>query len=437
MDMKKILILAALAALVSCQKESPAAEAEKKDAAPVTFELSANYSGDAPATKAIKTGWEAGDVIFVILSGVPAPKHLEMHYDGSSWTVKEMRDYSQMLEPGSLGLSEGDSGMMRAIYYPFNDNAFLYRTSNVDFHIRNDDNGAQLGGSYYLTATLRYEVRDGKVSGAFNMTIPEGFVQFWIEDPSAATSASTRYMHLSMGGVMRSEVQGIMQSTDLKTHNYQFGSELAGYPYNGGWLFSGILDENYESDYGDAFYFMLDEMDGMDHVSSKNLFVPGKTLQSHSAVVLPALTSSRWVEVGQDITVELRHPGPPVGEWSTCGYMSDYPNYLGDTRNFADANSLGLVIPSAEQWNLLFTLPSCIVKAGIWGVGRVFWGEDGGMIFVHEGRYWTSTPGKAVVIEGARVEVYDEPDPSRLLGVRSLKSPTTPTFNGFGSEQTY
>ena len=60
MDMKKIfaLALAALAALVSCQKESNSPEPQPQAQPKIVFELTANYSGDAPATKAIKTGWD-------------------------------------------------------------------------------------------------------------------------------------------------------------------------------------------------------------------------------------------------------------------------------------------------------------------------------------------------------------------------------------------
>ncbi len=98
MDMKKIfaLALAALAALVSCQKESNSPEPQPQAQPKIVFELTANYSGDAPATKAIKTGWEAGDVIFVFFEGVEAPKHLQMRYDGTAWTTVEMNGDSPL-----------------------------------------------------------------------------------------------------------------------------------------------------------------------------------------------------------------------------------------------------------------------------------------------------------------------------------------------------
>ena len=58
MDMKKFfaLALAALAALVSCQKESYSPEPQPQTQPKIVFELTASYSDNAPATKAVKTG---------------------------------------------------------------------------------------------------------------------------------------------------------------------------------------------------------------------------------------------------------------------------------------------------------------------------------------------------------------------------------------------
>ena len=74
--MMKKLIFATLTALalVACNKldfdiTSP------EDATPIqiTFNLSATHP-DGAATKAVKTGWENEDVIFVFFNNVPAPK---------------------------------------------------------------------------------------------------------------------------------------------------------------------------------------------------------------------------------------------------------------------------------------------------------------------------------------------------------------------------
>ena len=69
--MKKylILLLAAATVLVSCGTEiiGPDNSNETAQSAPITFKLAANHPD---ATKAVKSGWENGDAIFVFFSGV-------------------------------------------------------------------------------------------------------------------------------------------------------------------------------------------------------------------------------------------------------------------------------------------------------------------------------------------------------------------------------
>ncbi len=157
MDMKKIfaLALAALAALVSCQKESNSPEPQPQPQSKIVFELTASYSDESPATKAIKT----------------------MRYDGTAWTTVEMNGDTE----GAIGLANGNEGLMRALYLPFgSDSKISTDNSNSRFFI--DNNNPFARESYWLTGTLHYVVINNKVSGAFNMTIPEGFVQFYVED---------------------------------------------------------------------------------------------------------------------------------------------------------------------------------------------------------------------------------------------------------------
>ena len=112
--MKKylILILAAASVLVSCGKEplNPGNGNETVQTAPVTFNLTANHPD---ATKAVKTGWESGDAIFVFFTGAAAPKHLKMTYNGSTWTSAEYDGATQMA--GALGLKNGNSKRAKQI----------------------------------------------------------------------------------------------------------------------------------------------------------------------------------------------------------------------------------------------------------------------------------------------------------------------------------
>ena len=118
--MKKlfILITAAAAAMLSCTKETLAPEVETETFTPITFNLTAKQSDD---TRAVKTNWQAGDAIFVFFDKVSAPKYLKMRFDGTDWSSEEYD--GETVTPGALGLSNGSSGTMSAVYLPFGSNA--------------------------------------------------------------------------------------------------------------------------------------------------------------------------------------------------------------------------------------------------------------------------------------------------------------------------
>ena len=70
---------------------------------------------------------------------------------------------------------------MRAIYLPFGADATV---------VADGDNFKFSKGtcSYYLTATQSYTVDNGSISGTFSMALPDGFMLFYYEDASAATT---------------------------------------------------------------------------------------------------------------------------------------------------------------------------------------------------------------------------------------------------------
>ncbi|MBP3203283.1 MAG: hypothetical protein J6M31_06755 [Bacteroidales bacterium] len=227
--MKKYFVWAfiVLASLVSCGKEVPGKPDETGEA--VVFNLEAVHP-DGADTKAVKTGWDNGDVIFVFFNKAAAPNYLKMTYDGSSWTSSEYAGATAT--PGTLGLKNGDTGTMRAVYLPFGGEETV-SADGTSFVFGNTDY------TYYLTATLPYTVEDNKVSGAFDMAIPEGYVQFFVEYSEPLSPAELREPHLTPQGIARIDGEG-----NIVTKALAHGAPLPGYVYQNGFLFSGILAED-------------------------------------------------------------------------------------------------------------------------------------------------------------------------------------------------
>ena len=72
---------------------------------------------------------------------------------------------------------------MSAVYFPFGEVSVNYSSSRGSYYFRDADGFPQY--SYFLTGKTSYTaVQDGEnlvIKGGFGMTIPEGFVHFFID----------------------------------------------------------------------------------------------------------------------------------------------------------------------------------------------------------------------------------------------------------------
>lgn len=323
---KALMILLTTAALVSCDKgvmdnpteESPSLETE------ITFNLTAHHP-DGAATKAVKTGWEAGDVIFVFFNNVAAPKYLKMSYDGSVWSNTQMNGTVE----GTLGLAEGSTGSMRAVYLPFG-NALTVGAEGTSFTF------SETTYSYYLTGTLGYAVTDGEVSGAFDMYIPEGYVQFFLDDADAseATEIELREPHLTPQGIASISADGTITHTSMA-----HGAPLKGYVYDKavketgeskGYLFSGILSTDARNTPADYRFTLVSG--GWQGLYYQKAFL-GKTWYRSAAegraLKMPAL--SNWLPLpdNQPIDLGIDVDGKRI-YWGSCNVGATKPEDGGD-----------------------------------------------------------------------------------------------------------
>lgn len=381
--MKKYLfiLLASAAMLASCGEEILEPKTED-EATPIVFNLTANHPD---ATKAVKTGWEDGDVIFVFFSDVAAPKYLKMAYDGVVWTSVEMDGSTE--SPGALGLHEGSTGSMLAVFLPFGSNA----------KVSADDDGNFVFGktyyTYYMTATLDYTVSQNKVLGAFNMEIPEGYVQFFVEEYEAVDE---EYL-LGCDAVIPVGVASIAaDGTITETSDKTYANDMLGYVYENndtkGYIFSGKLVDGYNyKDIEDRFcyYFAKIKTEGG---SRTDLFVkPDNALASHAAVKLPDNDSDRWIPVGEGIAIDM---GSVLGSWASCNLDATAPEDLGSKKNWEDANKAGTLPSLSDFENFSYAEAAWISIHG--KEGLVIKGETNGFLFFpkmndDENTYWSST----------------------------------------------
>lgn len=315
--MKRIILMvcAALVALVACEKqpiENPVNEGSE-----IVFNLTATHPED---TKAVKTGWETNDVIFVFFSGQAAPKYLEMKWNGTAWVNTEKN---------SLALAESETGTMRAVYLPFDSDAIVNDDGAGNFIFN------KMSYTYYLTATLSYTVTSGEVSGSFNMQIPEGYVQFFLDDETATDPAAE--IELREPNLTPQYIRSISANcSTVNVFTQAHGAPIDGYLYDKeskatgekkGWLFSGILAasaRNAKTNY----HFTLVKGGWQGNYYSKAF--SGEKLYtgdaSDRAVKLPALTSWTAITDYKPIDMNCEYNGKRI-YWASrnVGATSDFP----------------------------------------------------------------------------------------------------------------
>ena len=396
--MKKLsLILCAAFAIAACGTIAPENEIQET---PITvqdlvFDFAVHYPGE---TKAVKKGWESGDKVFVFFEGVTTG-YVTMTHSGSGWGTPTFNGTASVTDLTESGKK------LTAIYLPFGSSA----TASY-YH----------GGWKFSTTYYSYYMRAEKVaytvnttggittlSATMDMVNPDDYVQFFIEDGDATDGAYTLGTDAVIPvGVDYIDAWGRIWETSDKT----YADDMPGYAYSGGYLFSGKLGR---WNYGDYYYFAKTKT--ADN-SRADYFVSGKTLESHSAVKLPANdnvyalkygspNTGKWIPVGSGITVSLFSISgtPPAeaasshGTWYTCNYGQSVPEALGTLYSFDQANALSVSLPTKEQFELIDNSSYCSYTwLTVHGQQGVVIKADRGFLFLPEqrsssGLYWSST----------------------------------------------
>ena len=322
--MKKALMMvcAALVALVSCEKQPVVAER-----VPVTFTLQATFP-DGAETKAVKSGWENGDIIFVTFSGVECPKYLKMTYDHGAWDERQMEENSESVLP----LSDGDEGTMTAIFLPFaKKDTYLY-----------DDGGtfvfSDIFVSYYLTAQLHYKVIAGEISGMFDMKIPDGFVQFYIEDNEAEVGKAMLWEpHLIPCAVTGVAENGIT----VNEAQLDKGEPVPGFAYGDGdgYVFTGKLDA-YSQDVPVTYNFT--RFMGSGNVATATTVLPHTMKSSGTTGRAANITGLGWSELNVREAVDLGLPSR--NKWANVNLGAALPT------DFGAYYAWGELYPKVTYW---------------------------------------------------------------------------------------
>ena len=235
--MKKyfVLLAAALLALAACEKTAPIEEPQPKAPTQLVVDFAPAY-GAAPDTKAVKKGWEDGDVVLMIFEDVTTG-YLKMTFDGTSWSTS--------LEGMRVSDLTASGRQLVALHFPFcRDMGLKYNVSLSNFTVdRPYYSWFMVGiGTYTVDVSGGIATLSMENGAPLVMEIPEDFVQFFIADADAVDGGAS----LCVDGVAR--FAWTPEDGDGDTGLY--GASLPGYVYDNGtekgYVFSGKLHKDRE-----------------------------------------------------------------------------------------------------------------------------------------------------------------------------------------------
>ncbi len=308
---KTVIILSAVLALAACTKEM---EQPSQVSVPSSNKYTYDITINRADTKAVKSGWEDGDVVCVFFSNIAAPKYLKFTYQNSEWTKTqyngaEAQDFDF---PGD--------GTMTAVYLPYGSDAVVI-ADGESFKFD------KTYTSYYLMAEKSpFKVEGTIVSGTLDMTVPEGFVQLAM--PVSGYFRTTGGITYTLKGNYIKPVSFDSVSADGTVHQSEGGcnAPVTGYVYGGDINFSGLLDPEANGvEKSHEFTFMNDNGTVATYDDVTYLLSGSKTIAYRDAFKFPEISSSAWKVPEPDIlTINgVRWARWNIGATSSEGY-GDY-----------------------------------------------------------------------------------------------------------------
>ena len=274
--MKKITLLTifglALMAFSACNKEEETASRTLK------LDLNIIHGSD---TKAVKTGWESGDKIYVFF-GKPedhtTPAYLTLTYDGSSWA----ESWTAGLE---AEIAATASGTLHAVYTPGTLGTISYDSYWKEYRFTGSDHG------WYLKCeNVSYTVSEGVLAATLNMACPGDFVQFYLE----GQAANAGKLQFSGDKILKVKVSSISE-TGFKQGSHGYGSAIDGVAYKGGLMFSGILKSDARGIETSHTLKITDTKGTVDKADDVVYTITAtKKMKVNDAFVLPALDNAAW-----------------------------------------------------------------------------------------------------------------------------------------------
>ena len=316
--------LAAALLIAGCAKNQPESlqtvpEPERAKT-PLQIDLQLNQGAD---TKAVKTGWEAGDMVMVFFPGLSdtnKDKYLTVVYTVNEETGNPEWLPSLQSEAPAVEDLEA-SGPMTALFLPYGKGTVANWDATESHYVLSRTDYA-----YFLRAeNATYTVEEGVLKGTLNMHIPGGYIQFFLpitpEDPAdpEAYHDEGAWYTLRQDYLIPTAASSIAADGTVLTEQLPAGDPIDGFDYADGYQFSGILTSGADGASQHYWFTLKNNSLGRNFY----LFRPDKTFTGGKAAKFPAAAS--WQEAGPDKWVDIGEGT----EWASCNLNATFPTEAG------------------------------------------------------------------------------------------------------------
>lgn len=302
------LLVASAIVVSSCSKDEKVSKQE--DEIELRFDIKVNGSFSNAGTKLVKTDWEVGDKIYLFFN-VTTPTSYSAGYLTTENHVILTRNSSNKWDASTpSGKDEvrnriGAAGKMYALYFPYGNvtissrfqpsglpNQAVGNNYFYAFYLTNDSDGED----YTVTTTGNVST----LTGTLNMSIPDGFVYFYIDAVDDGHGGKL----FNEDGKYRLYVEGIkpaaLTSWDAGFATLELGEHqpMWGYKYGGGIAFAGKMDDSWNAAADHQFIFFSDGDPALTKTFNSDPANPVTSMVSHKSIKLKAPMTSSGIANG-------------------------------------------------------------------------------------------------------------------------------------------
>lgn len=289
---KTLLFAAAIFALAACSKENAVKEDSPIDASKIVFDIQVE---NADATKAVKTTWESGDVVYAFFED-NTTQYVKMTYNGTSWAYTDKSGGTTFEE-----LTLAASGKkVSAVYMPnfVCSAAPTYETDKWTF--------GSINGYFQTAESVDYTVTSTDdvttLNATLSLTAPAGISQIFIPSTEYSDPASGNEHVLTATHIAPFTFSGIAPGGVATLSTGTYGFPLT--PYSGtigtetGYYFWGILEGAGTYDF--TFQLVERNADALKKyaISSKSKSVHATVGSSFAAKLTGLTNNGNFVSLG-------------------------------------------------------------------------------------------------------------------------------------------